>query len=174
VPRRLGNAHPNIVPYQVFETGDGHAVIAVGNDRQFRDFCEAIGRPELAADIRFSRNADRVRHRDVLVSAISAAMRSHTRDALLRELEKRGVPSGPINSVEQVFRDPQIVARGMRVDLPAPDIPGGSISSVRTPIVFSDAELTLQRPAPRLGEHTEEVMRQIGFTPKGFTQSGRS
>jgi crotonobetainyl-CoA:carnitine CoA-transferase CaiB-like acyl-CoA transferase len=163
VPRRLGNAHPNIVPYQVFETCDGHAIVAVGNDRQFRDFCEVVSLPDLGEDPRFLTNADRVRQREVLIPILAAAVRAMPRDELLRKLEVRAVPSGPINSVADVFRDPQIVSRDLLVELPAPEAPGGHIPSVRTPIRFSDAELAVGRPAPRLGEHTDEVAREIGF-----------
>jgi len=163
VPRRLGNAHPNIVPYQVFETSDGHAIVAVGNDRQFRDLCEVIALPDTARDARFLTNADRVRHRETLIPILAAAIRSMTRAALLHGLETRAVPCGPINSVADVFRDPQVLSRGLRVDLSAPDVPGGQIPAVRTPICFSNASLVLERASPRLGEHTQEVAREIGF-----------
>ncbi len=165
VPHRLGNAHPNIVPYQVFAVSDGHAIVAVGNDRQFKSFCAVIGRPELAADPRFLTNADRVAHREPLINAIDEALRNFTRVALLTALEARGVPCGPINSVAEAFATPQVLSRGLRVNLPAPDVPGGTIPSVRSPFVFSDAQLTLRRPAPRLGEHTNEIRREIGLPP---------
>ncbi|MBS0419763.1 MAG: CoA transferase [Proteobacteria bacterium] len=164
VPRRLGNAHPQIVPYQVFATSDGHAIVAVGNDRQFRDLCTVVALPSLATDARFSTNADRVQHRDILIALLSDAIRKMTRQNLLNELEKRAVPCGPINSVADIFKDPQIVARELQVSLPAPDLPAGEIPTVRTPILFSDAELALGRPSPRLGEHTEEVARELGYS----------
>ena len=163
VPHRLGNAHPNIVPYQVFEVRDGHAIVAVGNDQQFRQFCAVLGRPELAADPRFLMNAGRVANREALIATISSTLRNFTRAELLRGLEAHGVPCGPINSVAEAFAEPQLLARALRVNLPAPGTPTGEIPSVRTPIVFSDAQLALQRPAPRLGEHTAEVRREIGF-----------
>jgi crotonobetainyl-CoA:carnitine CoA-transferase CaiB-like acyl-CoA transferase len=163
VPHRLGNAHPNIVPYQVFEVRDGHVIVAVGNDQQFRQFCAVIERPELATDPRFLTNADRVGNRETLVEAISLALRDFTRSDLLAALEARGVPCGPINSIAEAFADPQVVARRVRVDLPVSEAPGGLIPSIRTPIVFSDAELALQRPSPRLGEHTDEVMQELGI-----------
>ncbi|HWM69488.1 MAG TPA: CaiB/BaiF CoA-transferase family protein [Steroidobacteraceae bacterium] len=166
VPRRLGNAHPNIVPYQVFETNDGHVIVAVGNDRQFRDLCGVIARPEWASDSRFCTNADRVQHREALVALLGDAIRHFTRRQLLEELEKRAVPCGPINSVAEIFQDPHLAARGLQVNLTAPDVPGGEIPTLRTPIIFSNCELALGRPAPRLGEHTEAVAREIGFTPK--------
>jgi crotonobetainyl-CoA:carnitine CoA-transferase CaiB-like acyl-CoA transferase len=167
VPRRLGNAHPNIVPYQVFEVSDGHVIIAVGSEQQFRQLCEIIGEPGLATDPRFLTNADRVGNREPLIKALSAALRSFTRVPLLAALEARGIPCGPINSVADAFANPQIQARALRVNLPAPDAPGGEIPSVRTPIVFSNAQLALQRPAPRLGEHTAEVMRELGLSAPG-------
>ncbi len=163
VPHRLGNAHPNIVPYQVFEVRDGHVSVAVGNDQQFRQFCTVIQRPELATDPRFLTNADRVGNRQPLIEAISLALRDFTRSDLLAALEARGVPSGPINSIAEAFADPQVVARRVRVNLPASEAPGGLIPSIRTPIVFSDADLALQRPSPRLGEHTAEVMQELGI-----------
>jgi crotonobetainyl-CoA:carnitine CoA-transferase CaiB-like acyl-CoA transferase len=163
IPHRLGNAHPNIVPYQVFEVRDGHVIVAVGNDQQYRQFCVVIKRPELATDPRFLTNADRVGNRTTLIEAITVALRDVTRAELLPALEARGVPCGPINSVPEAFAEPQVVARGVRIDLPAPDTSGGTIPSLRTPIVFSDAALALQRPAPRLGEHTEEVKREINY-----------
>jgi crotonobetainyl-CoA:carnitine CoA-transferase CaiB-like acyl-CoA transferase len=163
VPHRLGNAHPNIVPYQVFEVGDGHVIVAVGNDQQFRQFCAVIKRPELATDPRFLTNADRVGNRQALIEAISLALRDFTRSDLLAALEARGVPSGPINSIAEAFADPQVLARRVRVDLPASDAPGDLIPSIRTPIVFSDADLALQRASPRLGEHTSEVMQELGI-----------
>jgi crotonobetainyl-CoA:carnitine CoA-transferase CaiB-like acyl-CoA transferase len=163
VPHRLGNAHPNIVPYQVFAVRDGHVIIAVGNDQQFRHFCAVIRRPELATDARFLTNADRVGNREPLVEAIGLALRDFTRAELLAALEVRGVPCGPINSIAEAFADPQLLARGVRVDLPAAETPSGLIPSLRTPIVFSDADLALQRPSPRLGEHTAEVMQELGI-----------
>ena len=163
VPHRMGNAHPNIVPYQAFEVRDGHVIVAVGNDRQFRQFCTVIKRPELSSDSRYLTNADRVGNRQTLIEAIGVALRDFTRAELIPALEARGVPCGPINSVAEAFAEPQVIARGMRVSLAAPDTPEGTIPSVRTPIVFSDAELALQRPSPRLGQHTAEVKKEIGF-----------
>jgi crotonobetainyl-CoA:carnitine CoA-transferase CaiB-like acyl-CoA transferase len=163
VPHRLGNAHPNIVPYQVFAARDGHVIIAVGNDQQFRQFCAVIQRQELSADPRFLTNADRVGNREPLIEAIGLALRDITRAELLAALEARGVPCGPINSIAEALADPQLLARGVRVDLPASEAPGGLIPSLRTPIVFSEADLALQRPSPRLGEHTVEVMQELGM-----------
>jgi crotonobetainyl-CoA:carnitine CoA-transferase CaiB-like acyl-CoA transferase len=165
VPRRLGNAHPNIVPYQTFPTRDGHVMIAVGNDGQYRRFCEVLGRPDLADDPRFSSNAGRVRERGVLVPELAGLVRTWGRDELLARLEPLGVPAGPINTVADVFRDPQVLHRAMRVDLPASGIAGGSVPSVRSPFRFSDAELALSRASPRLGEHTDQLRRELGLPP---------
>ncbi|WP_417693235.1 CaiB/BaiF CoA transferase family protein [Roseibium sp.] len=164
-PKRLGNAHPNIVPYQVFGVSDGHVIVAVGNDSQFRKYCAILGLPELADDPAFATNAARVANREALVPLLSAKMQTFPRDDLLKSLEERGVPGGPINTVEDVFNDPQVNFRQMRVDLEAPGIQGGTVPSVRTPLKFSDSELVLQRAAPKLGEHTDEILAEIGMKP---------
>jgi crotonobetainyl-CoA:carnitine CoA-transferase CaiB-like acyl-CoA transferase len=160
-PHRLGNTHPNIVPYQVFSVKDGRVMIAVGNDGQFRRLCAVLELDALAADARYASNAGRVRDRDALIAALSATVAGWTRDALLAGLESVGVPAGPINTVGDVFADPQVMFRDMRIDLDAPRIAGGTVPSVRTPIVFSDAALALGRPSPRLGEHTAEILREL-------------
>ncbi|MCX5512707.1 CoA transferase [Kaistia algarum] len=153
-PKRLGNAHPNIAPYQTFAVSDGHFILAVGNDGQFARFCAVIGEEALAGDPRFSTNAARVANRPELSERIAGRTREWTRDALLSALEAVGVPAGPINSVADVFADPQVLARGMRID---PDgIPG-----VRTPIQLSAGDLDLDRRAPRLGEHGDEIRAEI-------------
>jgi crotonobetainyl-CoA:carnitine CoA-transferase CaiB-like acyl-CoA transferase len=157
-PRRMGNAHPNIVPYQVFPVLDGHVIVAVGNDAQFGRFVSILGASDLAADSRFATNADRVRNRDVLAGLLSDLTATFTRAGLLAALELRGVPAGPINTVADVFADPQVVHRGMRVDLAAPEARGGSIPGVRTPIVLDGAPMASDSPSPALGAHTAEVL----------------
>jgi crotonobetainyl-CoA:carnitine CoA-transferase CaiB-like acyl-CoA transferase len=157
-PTRMGNAHPNIVPYQVFAVADGHVIVAVGNDGQFARYCAVLGRPDLAADPRFRTNADRVRERAVLVPILSALMTGITRAALLEALEREGVPAGPINSVADVFADPQVIARGMRLDLVSEAAAAGSIPSVRSPIVLDGEAMAAATPSPRLGEHTADVL----------------
>ncbi|WP_457089955.1 CaiB/BaiF CoA transferase family protein [Microvirga sp. P5_D2] len=157
-PRRMGNAHPNIVPYQVFPVSDGHVIVAVGNDGQFARFAAVLGQPELAQDERFKTNAGRVGNRLDLVPLLTALTLRKTRDALLAELEKQGVPAGPINTVADVFDDPQVIARGMKIDLASPAAQGGSIPSVRSPIVMNGEPMAATRPSPRLGEHTDEVL----------------
>ncbi|WP_346908461.1 CaiB/BaiF CoA-transferase family protein [uncultured Roseibium sp.] len=161
-PKRLGNAHPNIVPYQVFAVSDGHMILAVGNDSQFKKLCAILGLPELGENPAYATNAARVAHRAELVSILEAEIAKFTRDDFLKALEEKGVPAGPINSVADVFADPQVNHRHMKVDLPATGVKGGTIPSVRTPITFSDSELVLKHAAPTLGEHTDEILREIG------------
>ena len=162
VPRRLGNAHPNIVPYQAFAVADGNIMLAVGNDAQFRRLCELLGEPQLADDARYATNAARVAARAGLVPRLAALLGAWKRDELLSRLEALGVPAGPINTVADVFRDPQVRHRGLVCELPAPEVVGGRLPSVRTPIRYSEAELALERPAPRLGQHTAEVIGEAG------------
>jgi crotonobetainyl-CoA:carnitine CoA-transferase CaiB-like acyl-CoA transferase len=157
-PRRMGNAHPNIVPYQVFPVADGHVIVAVGNDGQFARFVSVLGRPELAQDERFRTNAGRVGHRAALVPMLTELTLPFTREDLLSALEGQGVPAGPINTVADVFADPQVIARGMKIDLPSQAAKGGAIPSVRSPIVMDGQPMAAGRPSPRLGEHTDEVL----------------
>ncbi|WP_297841575.1 CaiB/BaiF CoA-transferase family protein [uncultured Roseibium sp.] len=163
-PKRLGNAHPNIVPYQVFPASDGHLIIAVGNDGQFRRLCAVLGLPGLADNPRYATNAARVAARSDLVPILTSETSTRARDDLLAALEGEGVPAGPINSVEDVFNDKQVLHRDMKVDLPATGVEGGSVASVRTPIRFRNGTLVLDRAAPALGEHTEEILKELGIT----------
>ncbi len=163
-PRRLGNAHPNIVPYQVFEAADGPLIVAAGNDRQTRDFCRILGLEALAADPAYATNAERVRNRDSFVAALAEAARTMPRAALLAALEGAGVPAGPINTVEQVFADPQVKARGLRLDLPATGARGGAAPSVRSPLVIDGEPAAADAAAPRIGEHTDEVLGELGLS----------
>ena len=163
-PMRLGNAHQNIVPYQVFACADGHVIVAVGNDSQFAKFCAAAGKPEWATDPRYARNADRVRNRDVLVPLIADVMATRTQRAWLDALEPLGIPCGPINRLNQVFADPQVIARGMQKELS--HALAGKVPQVRAPIVFSATKLGYDRPPPLLGEHTTEVLRnRLAISP---------
>jgi crotonobetainyl-CoA:carnitine CoA-transferase CaiB-like acyl-CoA transferase len=162
-PRRMGNAHPNIVPYQVFAVSDGHVIVAVGNDGQFSRLCTYLGCPALVSDPRFSKNAARVEHREQLGALLSAPLATRRRDAVLRAMEELEIPAGPINSVADVFADPQVVHRQMQVQLEAAWAAGGTVPGIRTPLRFSDARLSLGRPSPRLGEHTTEVLSEIGL-----------
>ncbi len=151
VPGRLGNAHPNIVPYQAFATADGHCIVAVGNDRQFCSFMDTLGLGELASDERFASNQARVKNRAVLVPMLEAQMLRRRRDDWLVALEAAGVPAGPINNVEEVFADPQVLARGMRVKLPHPENPDLEVAGC--PIKLSRTPVEYRSAPPRLGEH---------------------
>jgi crotonobetainyl-CoA:carnitine CoA-transferase CaiB-like acyl-CoA transferase len=157
-PARAGNAHQNIVPYQVFACADGHLILAVGNDAQFARFCEVAGKPEWARDPRYAQNAERVRRRDELVPMVAEVVRTRTQRAWLEALEAVGVPIGPINRLDQVFADPQVLARGMRVDLPHPL--SGTVPQVANPLKFSVTPVAYTQAPPLLGEHTAAVLRE--------------
>ena len=157
-PKRAGNAHQNIVPYQVFACADGHLILAVGNDGQFAKFCEVAGRAEWARDERFARNVNRVRHRETLVPLVAAVVATRTQRDWLAALETVGVPCGPINRLDQVFADPQLLARGMKVDLPHPL--AGSVPQVTVPVKMSGTPLLSETPPPLLAQHTLQVLRE--------------
>ncbi|KIN74694.1 CaiB/BaiF CoA transferase family protein [Sulfitobacter guttiformis] len=144
-PTRLGNAHPNLTPYEVFETSDGHIIIATGNDGQFRRLCMLLGLDDMASDPDYASNALRVANRPAMNSRIAAATRMKTRTELLQACEENTVPAGPINTMEDTFNDPQVKARGMQIELDG--VPG-----INSPFKFSGAELSLHRAAPKLGE----------------------
>jgi crotonobetainyl-CoA:carnitine CoA-transferase CaiB-like acyl-CoA transferase len=158
-PGRMGNAHPNIVPYAVYPAADGHIIIATGNDRQFRDAMAAIDAPEIAADPAFATNAQRIAARAVIEQRIAAATSRLPRDEMLRRMEELKVPAGPINTIADVFAGEQAKARGLRVDLPAPEALGGTIPTVRGPIVLDGRPMVADRASPRLGAHREELAR---------------
>ena len=152
-PERLGNAHPNIVPYQTFATADGHIIVAVGNDAQFVKFCDAIGKPNLASDERFAANASRVANRDVLVPLLATPLAARTSAVWLTLFENAGVPAGPINRIDEVFDEPQVAARGLRREIDG--VPG-----IANPIRYSRSSLSYERPPPALGAQTREVLAQ--------------
>ena len=160
-PRRVGNAHANIVPYQVFAVADGHLILAVGNDGQFRRFCEIAGCTELAADPRFATNAARVRHRETLVPLLEPLLRARARADWLAALEAAGVPCGPINDLGEVFADEQVRARGMVASVEHPQ--AGAIDLVASPIKLSATPARVRQAPPLLGQHTDEVLREIGL-----------
>jgi len=162
IPKRIGNTHPNLVPYQVFAVADGLIIIATGNDGQFVKLCGILGAPQLAEVPAYQDNKGRLAHRAELVGKLSALTTRLKRDELLDKLETAGIPAGPINDLEQVFADPQVVHRGMRLELKSEAAKGGTIPGVRTPIVLDGAPMASDRPAPRLGEHTAEILREIG------------
>jgi len=155
-PRRAGNAHQNLVPYQVFAASDGHLIVAVGNDSQFRNYCRVIGLPELADDPRFATNPQRVQNRDTLVPLLAERMATGERDHWLAELEAAGVPAGPINTLDQVYQDPQVQAREMRRELPHPT--AGTVPMAASPLKFSGSPVQYRRPPPLLGEHTRQIL----------------
>ncbi len=158
-PVRWGNAHPNIVPYQTFQTSDGWIIVAVGNDGQFRKFVEAGGRPELADDERFATNPSRVRHRDTLVPILAEMVKARGKADWIGALEAAGVPCGPINDLDEVFDNEQVVARGMQVALPHPC--GADVKLVRNPIRMSATPPDARTAPPLLGAQTEEVLRDM-------------
>jgi crotonobetainyl-CoA:carnitine CoA-transferase CaiB-like acyl-CoA transferase len=161
VPKRIGNAHANIVPYQVFPVADGHVIVATGNDNQYVKFCNVLGAPELAQNPAYKDNVGRLKHRAELIGKLSALTVRMKRDDLLDKLEAQQVPAGPINDLEQVFNDEQVVHRGMKLSLPSSAAKGGTIPGVRTPIVIDGWKAGSERPSPRLGEHTTEILREI-------------
>ncbi len=157
-PGRLGNAHMNIAPYEVVPVADGHVILAVGNDGQFDRFCRAVGLDDLLGDPDFASNAARVANRARLRAALLPRLATYQRDRLLAALGAAGVPASPINSIADMFADPQTVARGLRLDLD--DGRGTRLPGVRTPIVLSKTPAAYLRPAPRLGEHTAEILAE--------------
>jgi len=155
-PQRLGNAHPNIVPYQAFQTADGYLILAVGNDAQFARFCDLAGRPELASDERFETNSNRVKHRDFLIPGLAEIMLTQDTDAWLEQLNQKGIPCGPIANIDQVFDNPQVQHRGMQLELDHPV--AGKVPSVANPIRLSESAVTYDKAPPLLGQHTEQVV----------------
>ena len=160
IPRRLGTAHPNSVPYQVFPTGDGFIIIAANNDGQFERFCRAAGTPELLEDPDFASNALRVRNRDRLISMIEAVTRTRGTDAWMEALESAGVPCAPVNTIDRVFADPQVQARGMQIRMPHP-LAGEDVRLVGSPIRLSRTPVSYRRAPPTLGQHTDEVLAEV-------------
>ena len=157
-PKRLGNAHPSIVPYEVFPVANGHIIIAVGNDGQYRRLCEALGQAEMGTDADYATNPARVEHRVALVARLSALTMGWARDHLLARLEAEGVPAGPINSIADVFDDAQVRHREMRLDLSYEAAAGGSIPGVRTPLVIDGVPAAHAKPSPRVGQHQAEIL----------------
>jgi len=158
-PPRLGNAHPNIVPYQTFKTADGDVILACGNDNLFRKFCEVAKCTELAADPRFATNGKRVENRAEITGILDAIFAKRTTRDWVEALEAAGVPNGPINNLEQVFAEPQAVARGLRLEMQHPL--AGRISLIRSPMRFSETTIEHSVPPPLLGEHTDAILRGL-------------
>ncbi|MEO7151507.1 MAG: CaiB/BaiF CoA-transferase family protein [Burkholderiaceae bacterium] len=162
-PQRAGNAHQNIVPYQVFEVSDGHLILAVGNDAQFARFCEVAGVPDLARDPRYARNASRVGERATLVPVLAKILKTRPRADWLAALEVAKVPCGPINDLAEVFADPQVSSREMTVRLSHPL--AGEVELVASPMKLSATPVQYRRPPPLLGQHTDEVLAEFGLGP---------
>ena len=158
-PQRLGNAHPNIVPYQAFQTADGYLILAVGNDTQFARFCDLAGRPELAHDERFETNRNRVKNRHALIPSLIEIMLSQSTDTWLEQLNQQGIPCGPIASIDQVFDNPQVRHRGMLLELDHPT--AGRVPSVANPIRLSESAVIYDKAPPLLGQHTEQVLSDL-------------
>lgn len=159
VPTRQGTAHPNIVPYQVMPAADGYFMLAVGNDGQFARLCEVIGEPALACDLRYASNNARVANRELLVPHLQQVLRTRPAAEWLAALEHAVVPANPVNRIDQVFADPQVQARGLRIELPHAG--GGSVAMVRNPLKFSATPLRYEQAAPVLGQHTYEVLGEV-------------
>ncbi len=159
VPGRMGNAHPNTVPYQDFPTIDGHMILAIGNDGQFARFCDAVGQSAWAGDARFATNTARLAHRELLVTMLRDLTRQRSTAAWIALLEAAGVPCGPINTIADVFADPQVRARGMRIDLP--HAAGADVALVANPIRLSGTPVRYAQAPPQLGEHTRAVLREV-------------
>jgi len=159
VPRRLGNAHPNIVPYQPFKTADGDVIVACGNDGQFRKFCEAAGCAGLADDPRYATNRERVSNREALIAQLAPIVAARPTRYWVETLEAAGVPNGPINTLDQVFAEPQALARGLKLELPHPT--AGKVPLIRSPMRFSATAIEHRLPPPTLGQHTDEILRGV-------------
>ena len=165
-PRRMGNAHPSIVPYQDFPTADGHMILAIGNDGQFARFCEVAGRPELAADARFATNRARVENRAELIPLLNEITATRTTTEWIAQLEARAVPCGPINGLAEVFADPQVQARGLAVKMPHSE--AGEVPLVASPIRLSKTPVEYRRAPPLVGEHTDEILADLGVDAAGI------
>lgn len=159
LPDRMGNSHPNVVPYQDFQTQDGYVIIAVGNDGQFARLAQALGKPEWATDTRYSANAERVNNRTELIAMMNEITRSRTTEEWVATLERVGVPCGPINDLEHVFKDPQVVARRMQMSMQHPRY--GDVPLVANPIRLSETPVQYRYAPPALGEHTDEVLSDL-------------
>jgi crotonobetainyl-CoA:carnitine CoA-transferase CaiB-like acyl-CoA transferase len=153
-PQKMGNAHPNLAPYAVFDCADGWIIIATGNDGQYRRLCELLGMPALGTAPEFATNADRIANRVALTDALTRATKQRSKADLLAACESAGVPAGPINDLAEVFADPQVIARGLKIE------PEG-LTGVRSPMTFSAADLALDRAAPKLGQHQDEILGKL-------------
>lgn len=162
IPVRLGNEHPNVVPYQVFPTGDAEMVVAVGNDRQFAKFAEVLGMPEMASDAKFATNPQRVAHREELIDIISRRMKEKASGEWRSLLQKAGIPHGPINDLQRLFEDPQVAARDMVLEVEHPT--ANKIKLVGSPLKFSRTPVSIRRHPPLHSEHTSEILQELGYS----------
>ena len=159
VPKRWGNAHPNVIPYQVFACSDGHIIVAVGNDSQFRKFCDVLGKTALGIDERFATNSNRIRNRTALIPLLEPLVKLRTRDEWVSALEAAGIPCGPINTIDQVFENPQVKARGIKVKISHPL--AGTVPQVASPMRFSETPIEYHAAPPTLGQHNDYVLREL-------------
>jgi len=158
-PRPLGNADPNIVPYQTFKTADGALILACGNDNLFNKFCEAAGCAHLLQDVRFTTNAERVKNRDEVTRLLNEIFLKRPTRAWVKLLDDAGVANGPINTIEKVFEEPQVQARGLKIELP--HAAAGNVPLVASPMRFSETPIRHEVPPPVLGQHTDEILRGV-------------
>jgi crotonobetainyl-CoA:carnitine CoA-transferase CaiB-like acyl-CoA transferase len=173
-PARYGNDHPNIVPYTVLPCADSFIILAIGNDGQFAKFCSFAGQPEIARDPRFTTNSARVHNREALTAILTDICRSKTQTEWVEGLGRAGVPCGPVYAIDQVFADPQVVSRGMQIELPHPLAGKGTVDLIANPIRLSESPVEYRRPPPVLGEHTDEVLRELLDLPDQELQSLRT
>ena len=161
VPQRLGTAHPNTVPYQAFETADGFIILAANNDEQFKRFVELAGRADLLDDPRFATNPERIRNRDTVIATVQEILKGKPSAFWIEELERIQVSCCPINTLDQVFEDPQVQARGMKISIPYPYAGKGSVDLIGSPLKLSETPVSYRRAPPSLGEHTDEVLGEL-------------
>jgi crotonobetainyl-CoA:carnitine CoA-transferase CaiB-like acyl-CoA transferase len=173
VPQRVGNEHPNIVPYNVLPASDGFIILAVGNDAQYQKFCDFAGAPELAKDPRFLTNADRVRNRREIYEMLPAVTRRKKQAEWIDGLAKLGVPCSPVNNVEQVFEDPQVRQRGMKITMPHPLSASGTVDLIGNPIKFSETPVDYRLPPPFCGQHTQDVLGELLQMPEAEIEALR-
>lgn len=158
---RLGNQHPNIVPYQVFEASDGHLIVAAGNDGQFARFCGILERGDLARDPRFATNIARIENRDALIALLVTEIRKRSKHDLVAAMDQNNVPGGSINTLPEVFASDQVAARGMKIEMPNPNTQSGKVDLIGNPVKFSKTPVTYRQTPPTCGEHTDEILRTV-------------